>query len=409
MKQISAYITPTLFSVALLLAACGDTQEPTNLPEDGKGASLNLLPTVEGTENQPLTRGVITNKFFGNDDEISVNITTSRMAQGSDPQKYTYAYKDGTFSGKGGNGFIFELDNTSITRLVASWPSEESKAEKGIILDQRKDEDFLQADELEAKVEQCNIMPTAAPLPLIFNHTQSRLSFRLAGQNANGLFIKSLILELKYYDATTNTPNKEGAFWAHCNDSELAELILPAKTTIKSENATSTVNSGERYMIGMVTLGGEKPYTGGIWLKRTTTVELKAGYEYIVTLTPEGYNLVASFEIHGFGQDEGYIGIPVQLPTAKAGGTDTEYLIDNSTQLVTLSRLLAGEVNIETVEAWEGRTYTLKEGLQISGNAKKWYKPIEKEALKDKLFLNNTGGHITTIQDAEGASFSLFK
>lgn len=408
MKQVKTYITPVLFTATLLLAACGSTQEPSNMSEDGKGAVLSLLPTIEGTEGQPLTRSVITNKFFKNNDEISVNITTSRMSSTAAPQKYTYTYKDGTFSGKDGNGFIFELDNTSITQLVASWPSEESKAEKGIILDQRKDEDFLQADELEAKVEQCNIMPTAAPLPLIFNHTQSRLSFRLAGQNANGLFIKSLILELKYYDAVTSTPNKAGAFWAHCNDSELAELILPAKTTIKSENATSTVNSTERYMIGMVTLDGAIPYTGGIWLDNSTSVELKAGYEYIVTLTPEGYNLVASFEIHGFGQNEGYIGIPVQLPTAKAIGS-TEYQIDNSTQLVTLSRLLAGEVNIETVDAWEERTYTLKEGLQISDNAKKWYKPIEKPALKDKLFPNGTGGYITTIQDVEGASFSLFK
>lgn len=403
MKRINTYITPLLFASVLLLGACSEAGVPDGVTEDGKGAALSLLPTVEGMQSQSLTRA--TNMFFSDKDEISIEITTSLMKLDDAAKSYTYAYDNGTFKGKDNKGFFFQLDNTSITSLTATWPSKESKKDKGIVLDQRKDADFQQADELEAKVEQCNIMPTAAPLPLIFRHKQSRLTFKLAGQNANGLYIESLILELKYYDADAND-NVAGAFWAHTRtDNGFAELILPAGTAIKAENVDQTVNSGSRYMIGMVTLNGPTKYTGGIWVDVETKVELEAGYEYIVTLTPEGYNLVASFSIGGFNQDEGYIGIPIQLPTVTNG---TQYSIDNSTQLVTLSRLLSGDVKIETVADWEGRTYTLKKNLKLSKSADKWYKPI-KSSLANQLFPDGEGGVITEIKDFEGNPFSLFE
>lgn len=405
MKRMKTYINPTLLSVCLLLSACGESNEPGNLPEDGKGTALSIVPTVEDATATPLTRA--TKMFFNDYDEISVNIKTTRDAAGTD---YTYIYNEGTFSGKDNKGFFFSLDNTAISELTATWPSAASKEKTGIVLDQRKDKDFQQADELQAEVKACNIMPTAAPLPLIFKHMQSRLTFKMAGQNANGLNIEKLILELEYHVSGEGDSEvtKPGAFWAHCsNNYEYAELILPAGTTISADKvANTTVNSEGRYMIGEATISGTTNYTGGIWLASDTEVTLKAGYEYIVTLTPEGYNLVANFEIHGFSQDEGYIGIPIQMPTLKEG---TTYSIDNCTQLVTLSQILAGNIKDASAKTWKGYSYILKSGLQLTKYAEKWYEKID-SSLKESLFKGEDGTTpITEITDQEGNPFSLFK
>lgn len=400
MKRIKTYIAPALLAACLSLTACTDSNEPSNLPEDGKGIALSIAPAVEDVNSTPLTRA--TKMFFSDNDEISVSITTT--ATGAAAKDYTYIYTDGTFKGKDNKGFFFPLDNTAIKELTAIWPTKSTKEKSGIILDQREDKNFQQADELEARITSSNIMPTAAPLPLIFKHTQSRLTFKMAGQNANGLDIESLILELKYRVSGEGDSEviEAGAFWAHCTEENgNAELILPAGTTIKAENATSTVNSDGRYMIGEATITGATNYTGGIWLDKNTNVELEAGYEYIVTLTPEGYNLVANFEIHGFNQGEGYIGIPIQMPTPT--GTSNEYSIENCTQLVTLSQILAGNIKDAPADTWKAYTYILKSGLRLTEYAEKWYKKIDK-SLKDNLFKDK----VTTIKDHKGNDFSLF-
>lgn len=122
--------------------------------------------------------------------------------------------------------FRFNLDNTSIGKLEALWPSKDVRDE-GLITDQRELKDYQKADRLKAQASTINIMPTAEPIPLAFKHEQSRLTFRLAGQNANGLVIKDLILELTYN-------SDKLSFWAYCKADGTAELILPENVQIGS-------------------------------------------------------------------------------------------------------------------------------------------------------------------------------
>lgn len=302
-----------LMAAALSSITCTACQEEEALSAE-REAALSFAPTVADISHQESVTRATTNNFFENGDEITIDIKTNRTPAVA--QDKTYKYTDGVFNGKDANNiFKFSLDNTYIKTLTARWPSDGTR-EEGIVLDQRKDEDYQKSDRLIAHSENVNIMPTAEPVPLKFEHEQSRFSFRMAGQNANGLNILSIILELQYDDpndekGTTLVP---GAFWAHCDKTEKANLILVPGIKISgksNENPDGFEIVNGRYMIGMAEVGNETTkYTGGIWLKENVTVTLEPNHDYLVTLTPEGYNLIASIDIYGFGQNEGFIGIP---------------------------------------------------------------------------------------------------
>lgn len=366
----------------------------------GEEVTLSFSPSVKGMNEESLTRAV-GNTFFKTKDKISVEITTSRNSTALPSMDYTYDDK-GVFIGN----FSFNLDNTYITKLVAKWPTDKVRKDDGIVLDQRDDKAFLQADRLKAETTDVNIMPTAEPIPLIFSHEQSRFSFRLAGQNANGLNIQSIILELQYPDPDNNGNSTPGAFWAHCPGGETAELILvPGTTVAGTNNGGSLVVVDGRFMIGQAKVGNETTqYTGGIWVNSDVNITLKAGTDYVVTLTPEGYNLIANITIGGFGQNEGYVGIPIQMPTFVSTGV---YEIKNTVQLVTLSRLLAGGfIAGQDAATWKG--YSYKISATMTDNGKLYFIPITADdALKAK-FTDADGNAITTVKDSQGNDYSLF-
>lgn len=394
MKKINRLYPAIIAFCAIALAACQAEDDTASI--SGEETILSIAPSVADMKEESVTR-TATNNFFKTGDEITVAITTSR----SDAEATNHTYKYGTdniFTST--SPFRFKLDNTYIKDLVAHWPKKEIR-EGGIVLDQRELEAYQQADRLEAKSENINIMPTAEPVPLIFEHEQSRFSFRMAGQNAHGLNILSVILELQYDDdGNPNTKNVSGAFWAYCDNTETASLILVPGTEIKADGSGYQI-VGNRYMIGRAEVGNTTTqYTGGIWLDKSTSVTLAAGTDYVVTLTPEGYNLIASIEIHGFGQSEGYVGIPIQMPTATV--TADKYEIGNAIQLVTLSRLLQGEIDGENTETWKGHTYTIKSSVVMTENAKPYYLPME-DSMKDKI--ENENGE--NIEDIDG--FNLFQ
>lgn len=302
-------ITTYLMAAILGSMICTACQDEDTFDRKGE-AELSFAPDVQRIDNQEtITRATTTDGgFFKENDKITVEILTNHSSQ-AETLDYTLNDK-GIFTGK----FRFSLDNTYITSLKAKWPSE-AVWKKGIKLDQRKLEDYKQADRLvtpEDMDDLKNIMPTAEPVPLKFEHELSRFSFRMAGQNANGLDIQSLILELQYDDPDDGKdPKLPGAFWAYCDpNTGNASLILVPGIEIKGDGAGFTIVGG-RYMIGMATVGkGKDQYTGGIWLKQDVDVTLKRNTDYLVTLTPEGYDLMATIEIHGFGQGEGFIGVP---------------------------------------------------------------------------------------------------
>lgn len=298
-----------LLATALGSIICTACQSGEVLNESGEETILSLSPSVQEMDKQEnMTRATATNNFFKEGDKISVQVTTNRTGATSSTSDYTLN-SDNIFTG----GFRFSLDNTYITDLTARWPTDE-KREEGIILDQRDLKDHQKADYLIADAKTVNIMPTGEPVPLTFMHEQSRFTFRMAGQNANGLNILSVILELQYDDDSSSaSPNISGAFWAYCDNTEMARLILlpgiEIKGTSNSDPGFQIVNG--RYMIGMAEVGNTTTkYTGGIWLKEAVNVTLEPNTDYLVTLTPEGYDLIADIHIGGFGQDEGFIGVP---------------------------------------------------------------------------------------------------
>lgn len=301
--NIIFYVLATAFG-SLACTACQGEEDGLS---EASNAVLSLSPSVANMGKQEsMTRTANTNNFFTAGEKISVDITTNRSGAAKATHTYTLNGK-GVFTGD----FRFNLDNTYIRSLVARWPDDATRNE-GIVLDQRDLDEFQKADRLKAESQNANIMPTAEPVPLIFSHEQSRFTFRMAGQNANGLNILSIILELQYNDPIAG--KKPGAFWAYCNNTDMAQLILLPGTEIAGKgdgkNGDYTIVNG-RYMIGLAEVGNkDTQYTGGIWLKEDVAVTLKENTDYLVTLTPEGYNLIASIEIHGFGQDEGFIGVP---------------------------------------------------------------------------------------------------
>ena len=352
---------------------------------DGKEQTLSLSPTVQDMISQALTRSL--NSFFYDGDQIDVNIITSRSAT---IQSFTYTYGAATniFSGD----FRFNLDNTSISKLEALWPSKDVRDE-GLITDQRELKNYQKADRLKAEASTINIMPTAEPIPLAFKHEQSRLTFRLAGQNANGLIIKDLILELTYNSNKT-------AFWAYCKTDGTAELILPESVQIGPALA-----DGGRMMVGLVTVASataNSTYRGVIYIPNKTNIQTIASTDYLVTLTPEGYNLTASITIRGFSQDEGYVGIPIQMP--KYNSATGKYEITSTLQLVTLSLLLkGGYIKDQDASVWRSYQYSLDSAVTMTDNGKKYYKPID-VALKGIFF-----DGVTAIKDAQNNDFNLFE
>lgn len=387
------YIVAAIAGMSLFTACQSDD---TSIAEANE-KELTLYPTVSNMGQQILTRAAA-NNFFKSGDEVTVKVTTNRLS--GNKSSHTYSYDaTGTFSGIN-NPFRFKLDNTYITQLVASWPTDAIRTE-GIITDQRKFEEYRKADWLSAEAKTTNILPTAEPVPLLFEHEQSRLTFRVAGQNAYGIDIKDLIVEL---DAVLEEGKgaEKAAFRAHCKADGTAELILPAGTKIAPDGT-----EGSRSLIGLVTLDSRdeavKDYRGSIYIPGNTNITLKKNTDYLVTLTPQGYDLYAQITINGFSQGEGYVGIPIQMPK-KMEGEEEHYSIDTPLQLVTLSLLLQGYIKSEEAVAgeWNTYTYTLKEGLVMTENAKLYYKPIA-ASLKG-IF----GKDVTSVKDTRGEDFNLF-
>ncbi|TWV10452.1 fimbrillin family protein [Bacteroidaceae bacterium HV4-6-C5C] len=378
------YIIYTIVLLGLTFSFIGcQSENDSNM--DGKEQTLSLSPTVQDMISQALTRSL--NSFFYDGDQIDVNIITSRSAT---IQSFTYTYGAATniFSGD----FRFNLDNTSISKLEALWPSKDVRDE-GLITDQRELKNYQKADRLKAEASTINIMPTAEPIPLAFKHEQSRLTFCLAGQNANGLIIKDLILELTYNSNKT-------AFWAYCKTDGTAELILPESVQIGPALA-----DGGRMMVGLVTVAGataNSTYRGVIYIPNKTNIQTIASTDYLVTLTPEGYNLTASITIRGFSQDEGYVGIPIQMP--KYNSATGKYEITSTLQLVTLSLLLkGGYIKDQDASVWRSYQYSLDSAVTMTDNGKQYYKPID-VALKGIFF-----DGVTAIKDAQNNDFNLFE
>lgn len=353
MKIKSLIYSGLLIGILLIAGSCkSDATDPLL---SGEEIQLELLPSIKEMTEVTIKTRIAGNQFFQSDDVITVKITTNRGGT----QSYPYTYDSGIFTG----GFNFPPDNTYITKLVAVWPAEGSEGRSKVITDQREYENYKQANRLKAMGTTENIMPTAAPVPLMFEHEQSRVVFRMAGQNANGLIIKELLLELAA-DINENGINQKSGFWAYCEEEGAlnAKLILPAGSQLGEGGSED-----ELMMIGLATVGqagtSEFDYRGVIYIPRSTNIMLESNHDYLVTLTPEGYDLYASISITGFNQSEGHVAIPFQLPVMNGNGM---YEIRTVAQLVTVSWLLSGDLNGEKQTDWQGRSFDIVNSIVVS-------------------------------------------
>lgn len=347
-----------VLGVAASFSSCRDNAvEPI---EPAEGQQLTFLPSVKSMNEEVIHTRATGNVFFEDDDQITVKIKTSRSGAGL--VSYPYIYAGGTFTGN----FFFTPDQTYITQLEALWPAEGSQGRAQIITDQRKYDDYKQANRLRATGSTENIMPTTAPVPLMFEHEQSRITFRLAGQNANGLIIKSLLLELEKVDLGDGKGSRGVGFWAYCEDKGAlnAKMILPAGIQF----GPNKDNDG-RMKIGLVTVGtagnSANDYRGIMYIPNRTNITLKANHDYLVTLTPEGYDLMATVTISHFPQPDGnHVGVPFQLPVENP--ETGKYEISTVAQLVTISWLLSDDLNGEKYEVWIGREFDIVSSIVVS-------------------------------------------
>lgn len=356
-----------LSAMLLLAAACGKN---TDAP-DIANRVLSFSPAIEPENEAKTDTRTVGFEFFTEGAEIDVFITESN---GNPEQIFTYTYDGQVF--RGDPSYYFPLDDTYIKQLRAVWPKDDVRQEE-YPTDQSEAKDFRLADWMVAEPSHA-IMPAAIPVLLNFKRQNSKLEFELVGQNALGLDILELTVEL-LADGT------ETAFKAYCDLSTgRAQVIAKAGTHLKA-------NAGD--MIGVLKVTGDIFYT--MIFPEDTDLEMAAGTRYLVTLEPQGFSMAAYVTIGTFDREgENGIGIPFQKPTA---GDNGAYRVGTPAQLVTMSYLMRHYTNGTTVD-WPGQTYIISSdiGSAMTGELAGHYVPIPDGLLTGKI-ISETGGDVTVI------------
>ncbi|MCD8184923.1 MAG: fimbrillin family protein [Rikenellaceae bacterium] len=351
-------------------------------PSSDTARELTLFPVVEQRNGTRLT----SDKFFATGSQIEVNLT--QMASDGTTTDLTYTYKytaDRIFEGV--PGYVFPLDDSYISTLEAKWPRTVDRAD-GLKTDQRGLEDYLAADWISGglSASQVNgIMPTDTPVPLVFSRENVLLDFELVGQNTTGLDIESLLIELQ------STSGSE-AYWAYCGNSNgHAELIVAPGSGILSE---------ENYLIGRIRLAGQSiDYT---IIFPQTDITFQKGYRYLITLTPQGYFMMAYVYIGGFQEAEEGIGIPFQQPSEE----DSSFRIDTAAQLITMSYLMR-HYNDGTTWVWTEQDYVISDSLMLTAEQAASYIPVP-ASLFSGTITNEQDVSVTTVNVAGGSSLQIF-
>lgn len=336
---------------SVLLQGCQSEDNLINNPVKGE---LELLPYVESTpDNNTRALG---DEFFVTGDKIWVELTTS--GGGSTVQTFQYTYgNDRIF--RGSPGYRFSTDDEYIVNLSAKWPGDDVRSQ-GLITDQRLLENYKRADWISGGQSNAvgGIVPTDAPVPLIFHRENVMLEFELVGQNVTGLNIEELLIELQ----STGDEGGAKAFWAYCGKPNgHAELIL---------EDGSQILSPDNYLIGRIKVTGQSNDFTIIFPK--TNITLKGGYRYLVTLTPQGYFMTAFINIAGFATGEGGIAIPFEQPVPDQNGN---FNLENPAQLISLSWLVRNYDDGRSF-VWSQRNYKLDTAFTMTSEWADRYIPI---------------------------------
>ncbi|MCD8101372.1 MAG: fimbrillin family protein [Alistipes sp.] len=357
-----------------------DTSDGGQPGEGAAGSALSIAASVRDRSDGAVSR-TVGDEFFAAGYLIDVSLSTSYNAT---TQKFVYEYnKNNIFTSS--SPFYFATDDTYITELTAIWP-QQSVRDQGLVTDQRELENFRLADWLTAEATSLKIMPTDAAVPLNFERDNVLVEFEIAGQNAEGIDIKELIIEID----VNNTPT---AFWAYCGDENgHAQILLDGTTSLRSD---------ESYLIGRMKVTDNYEYT---IIFPAVDIDLEPGHRYLVTLTAQGYDIDAFVYIGGWVQPEEYgIGIPFAPPEP------TEYddfIITQPYQLVSMSYLIRHYPNPDTF-TWTARTYMISDSLILPDDIAEQYRPIPRSDFNGKI-VNESGDEIETVPTATG-QLSLYE
>lgn len=361
-------------------AGCQTEDEPSR---NSYGSELMFIPQFE--ERLGNNTRALGDDFFVEGNSITVELVSSSNP-GTQSLTYTYG-ADRIF--RGNPGFHFHLDDTYVTSLSARWPSNAVR-QNGLVTDQRELAAYKSADWLSGGVSSSveGIMPTDAPVPLVFQRENVLLDFELVGQNTTGLDIESLLIEL-------GSGGSEGsqAFWAYCgNPNGHAELILPPGAQILSP---------DNYLIGRIRVTGQSNDYTIIFPK--TDLVLEAGHRYLITLTPQGYFMNAYVYLTGFIDSDEGIAIPFQQPTPDVNGN---FVINNPLQLIGMSYLIRNYDDGRSF-VWSEKTYIISDDFALTEEYASQYIPVPQASFNGQI-LNTSGQNITEITYGDGNVLQLF-
>lgn len=367
----------------MILFACSDQEPEGTLPGTGSG-ELTFSPYIEDLLDVA-TKGE-GNIFFVPGDTLRVTVESSQGGSDLPPIYYIYG-EDGIF--RGDPAYYFPLDDSYLLTLEAEWPVNVSET-SGFIPDQRLEENHRRADWLVATASTSGVMATDVPVPLHFHHNNCLLEFELAGQNAEGLSIDELILDLKIN-------GQDVACYAYCeNENGRASLILRDDTKLISEadqiiGTLKVVDNNTRYSIILDDLD----------------VDFDAGKRYLVTLVSQGYNtdmyvFLGTF-YQGTGEREDGIGVPFHLPEEGESG---DYIIHTPVQLITVSYVIRHYTDGSTIQ-WPTLTYTLADDFEMTEEYADLYIPIPADDFTGQIVYQ--GQPVTELPYGNGETLPLFE
>lgn len=303
-----------------------------NRDESGPLSEKNELALLPTTKDLDVTRSSSTS-FFANGDQVKLAVTDN-----GGNSNYVYSYNNGVFSGiNSSNTYYFFMDDQVVHSISVSWPTNRPST---AITDQRLDANFKMSDYMTATLQ--NVLATKEYVPVEFVHENAKVVFVVTGQNANGLAIQSLVVDV----------NNTG-YWAHIDPvTGHGEIIIPPGNV--------TINANE--IAGRIAIGG---VTGSVVFQVSRTYTLVANTSYVVTLSPRGDNVFASVSIGGWYQNENGIGVPLIQQNGY-------YLINSEAQLYAIAQLISNYKPDTGNVDWTSANYMLTGDIVRSLPLRAW-------------------------------------
>ena len=344
MKQISFILGLAGLFMMISISSCND--EPINNSLELSSKELTLYANVDGVSSHA-TRTTDNYGFaFVEGDTVDLWVNGEEKAR-------KYSFENHMLSGSTeGDKFYFSIDNRPINTLVSQWPTAFGREDFPTF--QGSEEEFKRADWLRAEMD--NVQATGTSIPIHYKHENSRLVFELPDYAGS---LSALSLQIGY-------DTYEGYIPSEMNRSEL--ILRPALITINASHNNNYI------LVDNVPM--PLVFTSNI------TINMLAGYSYVITLTRKGDNLNFRISIHGFSNSDNEIAVPFERDA------DGYFPIEAEHQL-RAARSLA------TKYLWHYEKFKLVNDIVLTSE----WQPIEAGLFSGEFDLN--GYSVTLFEDEE--------